>query len=516
MSAHKHRRRTEICHNCGTILPPDTNFCPSCGQENHDLKVPIGHLIYEVAESITHFDTKLWNTVKAICTKPGKITKDFLEGRRARYVPPVRLYIFVAFIFFLVLNKYADASVANLLHKDKETALKNAGKEKDKKDSEKAGMIIASRLNEKLSENAGKENSRADSNDNFDAGEFLQNFNEDDEIGDILDELNIAKKDTLRKILGKLPLDVQKAKLISFQKQIAVNEEATVEIEQVTPELRAFFTEKFGKRNALQYTINLKALKDNKEVQYNFGGDTTVTVRGSKGDVENVARYKAILEMSNEELDTYMKTTKILGIESYNLFGKWYSRQFYRNRIKYTLAFHENKEEAIHNVVHLLIGIFSLMMFFLMPLVAGLLKLIYSQRTHWAVRHPFQALFLIIKKILVFFKVLKPDVIKHIPSLHNRKDWYYYEHLIFSIHSHSVFFLMIPLFWTIVSIFHLELSLTGPALLFGYLYLIISLKTVYRQKWLKTVVKSLILVNLYFFLFFFVALFVGIVKFGLS
>ena len=41
MSIHKKRRKVEICRNCHTILSLENNFCPHCGQENHDLKVPI-------------------------------------------------------------------------------------------------------------------------------------------------------------------------------------------------------------------------------------------------------------------------------------------------------------------------------------------------------------------------------------------------------------------------------------------------------------------------------------------
>ncbi|HMW95962.1 MAG TPA: DUF3667 domain-containing protein [Flavobacteriales bacterium] len=35
-------------------------------------------------------------------TKPGLITKDFVEGKRARYVNPARFYVFVSVIFFLL------------------------------------------------------------------------------------------------------------------------------------------------------------------------------------------------------------------------------------------------------------------------------------------------------------------------------------------------------------------------------------------------------------------------------
>ncbi|MBP6391160.1 MAG: DUF3667 domain-containing protein [Flavobacteriales bacterium] len=102
--ARKHRNKTLACPNCGTDLRKEFEFCPQCGQENHDLRVPFKTFLYEFVENITHFDTKLWNTLKVLFTKPGQLTKDFVEGKRARYVHPARFYVFVSFIFFLLLS----------------------------------------------------------------------------------------------------------------------------------------------------------------------------------------------------------------------------------------------------------------------------------------------------------------------------------------------------------------------------------------------------------------------------
>jgi YHS domain-containing protein len=107
----KIRRKSDTCLNCDNPLRPEDNFCPNCGQENNSHKIPVKHLLLEVFVDFFHFDTKLWNTVKASVTRPGKITTDYLEGKRARYVPPVKFYVFVSFIFFLLLGKLSEEAI---------------------------------------------------------------------------------------------------------------------------------------------------------------------------------------------------------------------------------------------------------------------------------------------------------------------------------------------------------------------------------------------------------------------
>ncbi|MEJ8758409.1 zinc ribbon domain-containing protein [Pontibacter sp. H259] len=99
----KNRRKFTQCPNCGYTFEEVNNFCPNCGQENHDLNVPVKHLIAEFFEGTLHFDTKIWKTLKLLLLKPGLLTEKFNIGQRASYVPPFRLYVFVSLVFFFVL-----------------------------------------------------------------------------------------------------------------------------------------------------------------------------------------------------------------------------------------------------------------------------------------------------------------------------------------------------------------------------------------------------------------------------
>jgi hypothetical protein len=104
-SVHK-RRKHPKCLNCDYTfgLADADEFCPSCGQENTDLHTGIGHWLMEIVEGILHFEGKFWITTKYLIAKPGILSKEFIDGHRTKFMPPVRLYLFVSFLFFLALG----------------------------------------------------------------------------------------------------------------------------------------------------------------------------------------------------------------------------------------------------------------------------------------------------------------------------------------------------------------------------------------------------------------------------
>jgi hypothetical protein len=92
------------CPNCGFDLLQHENFCPKCGQKNHDLKVPLKHVIEEVFENTLHLDSKVFRTIKFLVFKPGYLSLEFNSGKRVNYVPPIRLYVLISFLFFFLLS----------------------------------------------------------------------------------------------------------------------------------------------------------------------------------------------------------------------------------------------------------------------------------------------------------------------------------------------------------------------------------------------------------------------------
>jgi len=103
----KKQHKRSDCSNCGFKFSKVNNYCPQCGQKNHELKIPLKHLIEEFIESTLHLDTKIFQTLKYLIFYPGQLSHEYNDGKRVKYVPPVRLYIIASFLFFFLLNVFS-------------------------------------------------------------------------------------------------------------------------------------------------------------------------------------------------------------------------------------------------------------------------------------------------------------------------------------------------------------------------------------------------------------------------
>jgi len=79
-------------------------YCSSCGQRHEPHVHSLLEFAAEAFESLTHADSRLWRTLWLLLSKPGFLTNEFFEGRRARYLPPFRLYIVMSVLLFLVIT----------------------------------------------------------------------------------------------------------------------------------------------------------------------------------------------------------------------------------------------------------------------------------------------------------------------------------------------------------------------------------------------------------------------------
>jgi hypothetical protein len=77
-------------------------YCHICGQENIEPKESAWHLVSHFFQDITHFDGKFFSSLKLLIFKPGFLSREYMLGRRASYLNPVRMYVFASALFFLI------------------------------------------------------------------------------------------------------------------------------------------------------------------------------------------------------------------------------------------------------------------------------------------------------------------------------------------------------------------------------------------------------------------------------
>lgn len=94
-------RIDKTCLNCNHVV--EKRFCGNCGQENIDTRKTFHHLFIHFFEDLTHYENAFWKTIRNLLFKPSSLTKEYLSGKRMSYLAPVRLYIFISFVTFLLI-----------------------------------------------------------------------------------------------------------------------------------------------------------------------------------------------------------------------------------------------------------------------------------------------------------------------------------------------------------------------------------------------------------------------------
>lgn len=102
--SHIPQRKEKDCLNCGAAV--QGRYCHVCGQENVVPKETFWHMVTHFFNDITHFDGSFLTTAKDLLFKPGFLSKEYMKGRRASYLHPVRMYVFTSAIFFLLFFSF--------------------------------------------------------------------------------------------------------------------------------------------------------------------------------------------------------------------------------------------------------------------------------------------------------------------------------------------------------------------------------------------------------------------------
>lgn len=91
------------CLNCEELCSEAVKFCPNCGQEFIKTETVVGFLQHFMSDYFT-FDSKIIRSYGPLMFKPGFLTIEYLQGKRTKYIPPLRMYIFISILFFIVIS----------------------------------------------------------------------------------------------------------------------------------------------------------------------------------------------------------------------------------------------------------------------------------------------------------------------------------------------------------------------------------------------------------------------------
>jgi Protein of unknown function (DUF3667) len=88
------------CPNCGAGL--GGAFCASCGQKATPLNPSLRDVLHNFVEEVFNVDGRTFQSIRLLLTRPGFLTREYVEGRRVRYVSPIRLYLLFSVLYFAV------------------------------------------------------------------------------------------------------------------------------------------------------------------------------------------------------------------------------------------------------------------------------------------------------------------------------------------------------------------------------------------------------------------------------
>jgi hypothetical protein len=110
--SHQPERKEKNCLNCGATVAG--RYCQVCGQENSVSQMSIWALARHFVYDIFHFDGKFFETLRYLLFKPGFVPREYISGKRERYLEPVRMYLFTSALFFLILFSLTHTDIIKI------------------------------------------------------------------------------------------------------------------------------------------------------------------------------------------------------------------------------------------------------------------------------------------------------------------------------------------------------------------------------------------------------------------
>lgn len=99
------------CENCNT--PVSGPYCANCGQEHQPAKVHFRDFVVEYVKSLINIDSKSFKSLRLLLFKPGALDAEYIHGKRASFIKPAELYLFMSVIFFFVVAHVDPLTLEN-------------------------------------------------------------------------------------------------------------------------------------------------------------------------------------------------------------------------------------------------------------------------------------------------------------------------------------------------------------------------------------------------------------------
>ncbi|MBC8986398.1 DUF3667 domain-containing protein [Pedobacter sp. N36a] len=151
-------RKEKDCLNCGHQV--ESHFCSYCGQENIVVKEDALHMVVHAVSDYFHFESKFFGTIKPLLLQPGLLTQKYVAGKRASYLHPIKLYIFISIVFFLVTLSGNEKKKTEQKRQTRSLSKDSVDKAQQTEVKTKAGNFdILGKINEKVQEERQKSDS---------------------------------------------------------------------------------------------------------------------------------------------------------------------------------------------------------------------------------------------------------------------------------------------------------------------------------------------------------------------
>ncbi|MEO1021121.1 MAG: DUF3667 domain-containing protein [Bacteroidota bacterium] len=90
------------CLNCGCT--DVDQYCLRCGQKTQPTRLPLSAFLEDAIVTLFSIDSRWYRTITGLFAHPGRITFAYIEGKRASYLPPVRTYLSISILYFVVVQ----------------------------------------------------------------------------------------------------------------------------------------------------------------------------------------------------------------------------------------------------------------------------------------------------------------------------------------------------------------------------------------------------------------------------